>query len=110
MTSEARNGRSSCRDRHFNFFVPRDEALIEEYESAWAVPAIFSPNGDPAPGIVTTHDQFAISWTPEEAVAKVERLLATQSEEEARGLWRLCKQNQWQYGRAKLELADGSWR
>ena len=45
-------------------FVPRDEALIEEYESAWAVPAIFSPNGDPAPGIVTTHDQFAISWTP----------------------------------------------
>ena len=92
------------------FFVPRDEALIEEYESAWAVPAIFSPNGDPAPGIVTTHDQFAISWTPEEAVAKVERLLATQSEEEARGLWRLCKQNQWQYGRAKLELADGSWR
>ena len=91
-------------------FVPRDEALIEEYESAWAVPAIFSPNGDPAPGIVTTHDQFAISWTPEEAAAKVERLLATQSEEEARGLWRLCKQNQWQYGRAKQELADGSWR
>ena len=42
-------------------FVPRDEALIEEYEAAWSVPAlIFSPNGDPAPGIVTTHDQFAI--------------------------------------------------
>ena len=91
-------------------FVPRNEALIEEYAAAWSVPAIFSRNGDPAPGIVTTHDQFAISWTPEEAAAKVERLLATQSEVEARGLWRLCKQNQWQYDRAKQELADGSWR
>ena len=91
-------------------FVPRDEALIEEYEAAWPIPTIFSPNGDPAPGIVTTHDQFAISWTPEEAAAKVERLLGTQSEEEARALWRLCKQDQWQYGRAKQELATGSWK
>ena len=93
-----------------HLFVPRDEALMEEYEEAWSIPAIFSPNGDPAPGIVTTHDQFAISWTPEEATEKVERLLATQSEEEARGLWRLCKQDQWQYGRAMRELSDGSWR
>ena len=93
-----------------HLFVPRDEALVEEYEAAWSIPAIFSPNGDPAPGIVTTHDQFAISWTPEEAADKVERLLATQSEEEARGLWRLCTQNQWQYHRAKRELANGSWR
>ena len=91
-------------------FVPRDEALLEEYEAAWPVPGIFSRNGDPAPGIVTTHDQFAISWTPADATAKVERFLATQSEEEARGLWRLCKQDQWQYSRAKRELADGSWR
>lgn len=93
-----------------HLFVPRDEALMEEYEKAWPIPAIFSPNGDPAPGIVTTHDQFAISWTPEEAADKVERLLATQSEEEARGFWRLCKQDQWQYERAMRELADGSWR
>ncbi len=92
------------------FFVPRDEGLLEEYEAAWSIPAIFSPNGDPAPGVVTTHDQFAISWTPEEAAAKVERLLATKSEAEARGIWRLCSQNQWQYDRAKRELADGSWR
>ena len=91
-------------------FVPRDEALWDEYEAAWSIPAIFSPNGDPAPGIVTTQDQFAISWTPEEAAAKVERLLATSSEGEARALWRLCSQNQWQYDRAKRELADGSWR
>ena len=82
-------------------FIPRDEALIEEYEAAWSIPAIFSPNGDPAPGIVTTHDQFAISWSPDDATAKVERILATNSEEEARRLWRLCKQDQWQYDRAK---------
>ena len=43
-------------------------------------------------------------------MAKVERLLATRSEEEARGIWRLCSQNQWQYDRAKQELANGSWR
>ena len=91
-------------------FVPRDEALSEEYQAAWSVPAIFSQNGDPAPGIVTTHDQFAISWSPEEAASKVERLVATQSEEEARRLWRLCKQDQWQYDRAKDELATGCWK
>ncbi len=91
-------------------FIQRDEELLGEYEAGWSIPAIFSPNGDPAPGIVTTHDQFAISWTPEEAAAKVERLLATTSEDEARSQWRLCSQNQWEYGRAKRELADGSWR
>ena len=91
-------------------FIQRDEELLEEYEAGWSIPVIFSPNGDPAPGIVTTHDQFAISWTPEEAAAKVERLLATTSEDEARSQWRLCSQKQWQYGRAKRELADGAWR
>ena len=91
-------------------FIQRDEELLGEYEAAWPIPAIFSLNGDPAPGIVTTHDQFAISWTLEEAAVKVERLLATTSEDEARSQWRLCSQNQWEYGRAKRELADGSWR
>ena len=91
-------------------FIPRDEELLDEYEAGWAIPDIFSQNCRPAPGIVTTHDQFAISWTQEEAESKVERLLATASEEEARSIWRLCSQKQWQYDRAKRELADGSWR
>ena len=91
-------------------FVPRDDALMDEYEAAWSVPAIFSPSGDPAPGIVTTHDQFAISWTDAEAASKVERLLGTRSEHEARSIWRLCSQNQWRYERAKVELAGGAWR
>lgn len=93
-----------------HLFVPRDEELIDEYEAAWPIPKIFSPSGDPAPGIVTTHDQFAISWTRKEATSKVERLLSTTSEKEAREIWRLCSQNQWQYDRAKRELAEGSWR
>ncbi len=91
-------------------FIPRDDALAHEFEAAWSIPDIFSPNGDPAPGIVTTHDQFAISWDRHEAASKVERLLATTSEDEARTIWRLCSQNQWQYDRAMEKLNDGSWR
>ena len=92
-----------------HLFTQRDEALIEEYEAAWSIPFIFSPYGPPAPGIVTTHDQFAISWTPEEAISKVERLLATRSEDEARDSWRLCSQDQWQYDRAKQRSALSSF-
>ena len=92
------------------FFIPRDEELEEEYAKGWPIPAIFSPNGDPAPGIVTTQDQFAISWSSEEAAQKVETLLMTSTEAEARSIWRLCSQNQWQYEQAKRDLADGSWR
>ena len=88
-------------------FVPRDDALSDEYEAYPGIAQIFPLN---SVGIVTTHDQFAVSWTREEAEAKVERLLATESEAEARGLWRLCAQSQWQYDRAKRELADGAWR
>ena len=88
-------------------FVPRDEALWDEYRAGAKLTDIFPVH---SVGIVTSHDQFAISWTPEEAAAKVERLLATSSEAEARALWRLCSQSQWQYDRARRELADGSWR
>ncbi len=91
-------------------FVPRDETLLEQYESGWSVPEIFSLNGGPGLGIVTTHDQFAVSWTTEHAASKVEQFLSTTSEDEARTIWRLCSQNQWGYDRAKKELADGSYR
>ena len=59
---------------------------------------------------MTTHDEFAISWTREDAISKVDRLLATETEAEARQLFRLCSQSQWSYERAKRELADGAWR
>ncbi|MCE3004035.1 MAG: N-6 DNA methylase [Xanthomonadaceae bacterium] len=91
-------------------FVAQDAELLREYEAGWSLRDIFAVNGDPAPGIVTTHDDFAISWTQEEAAAKVERFLATTSEEEARELFKLCSQDQWRYERAKAELSDGGWR
>jgi predicted helicase len=82
-------------------FVPQDANLRAEYEQGWSLRDVFAPNGDPAPGIVTTHDDFAISWTREEAIAKVERLLATTTESEARELFKLCSQDQWRYHQGK---------
>ncbi|MCJ7510266.1 MAG: N-6 DNA methylase [Dehalococcoidia bacterium] len=89
--------------------VPQDADLLAEYERGWRLPGIMSENGDPAPGIVTTHDEFAISFSADEARQKVRRFLQTLSEEEARGVWRLCSQAQWSYQRAKAELAAGGW-
>jgi hypothetical protein len=92
-----------------NLFIPQKTDLLAEYERAWKIPEAMNQNGDPAPGIVTTHDEFAISWDAEEAKQKVRRLLGTASEAEARGIFRLCSQSQWNYERAKRELKDRSW-
>lgn len=92
------------------FFVKQDLPLLAEYEQGWSVARIFSPNGDPAPGVVTTQDEFAISFSRAEAIAKVERFLATKSEAEARELFTLCSQSQWNYANAMKALADGAWR
>ncbi len=91
-------------------FKPTDWGLRAKYYGFPSVADWFAPNGRPAPGIVTTHDQFAISWTEAEARSKVEKFLKTQNEDEARSIWKLCSQNQWNYNRAMTGLADGSWR
>ena len=91
-------------------FDRRDENKKAEYEQFSSLPSIFSQNGDPAPGIVTTHDQFAISFTREEQIEKVEALLATRSEAAARKLFRLCRQSQWDYTKAKKELRRRKWQ
>jgi hypothetical protein len=91
-------------------FKPQSEAGRSDYENGWGLPLIFAPNGDPAPGIVTTHDEFAISWSETAAVSKVEALLATHAEAEARQLFQLCTQDQWIYEDAKVALADGAWK
>ena len=93
----------------FYLFLPQDTSLLAEYEQLWRLPDIMDRNGDPAPGIVTTHDEFAVSWSAEEARTKVRRLIETGSEDEARQLFRLCSQAQWSYERAKRELADAEW-
>ena len=94
----------------FWLFKPQAQVGRAEYEAGWGLPLIFSPSGDPAPGIVTTHDEFAISWDAKDAKRKVEALLATRDEDEARGLFQLCSQDQWRYDRAMRELATGAWK
>ncbi len=86
-------------------FKPYNAELSKDYHKFPAIPEIFSPAGDPAPGVVTTHDQFAISFTPEEAKKKVGELLASATEADARKKFRLCSQVQWSYEKAKSELA-----
>ena len=61
----------------YYLFVPQDIDLLSEYERGWKISEIMNLNGDPAPGIVTTHDEFAISWSKGEAQGKVERFLNT---------------------------------
>lgn len=92
------------------FFYPVDTNMKAEWKQFLGVPEVMSVNGDPAPGIVTTHDQFAVSFTSDEQIEKVEWLVATSSEEEARERFRLCTQNQWAYENAKRSLADPCWK
>lgn len=97
-------------DAPHHLFVPVDDRLRPEYERGMSVAEIFNQNGRPAPGMVTTHDEFAVSFSRDEAIGKVERLLGTETEKVARELFRLCSTDQWSYERAKRELADGAWR
>lgn len=96
-------------DKPFYLFVPQDLDLRDEFEHGWSISEIMSENGKPAPGLVTTHDQFAISWTEAEARSKVDELLATKDEAQAREKWRLCKTDQWDYETAKDELSEVNW-
>ena len=110
------NTTGSLVSKSFNALSPeyifdyRDADKKAEYERFLSLPLIFNQNGDPAPGVVTTHDEFAISFTREEQIEKIETLLATQSEDEARKYFRLCSQSQWNYTQARNELRKGKWR
>jgi len=90
-------------------FVPQDSSTRREYDSLVPIRDLMNQTGEPAPGIVTTHDEFAISWTKREAKEKVRSLLETRTEAEARCLFRLCSQSQWSYERAKRELPRSDW-
>lgn len=90
-------------------FKPTDKVTESAYRTGFSIAHVFSPVG-PAPGMVTTQDEFAISWTRVDAAKKVEKFLATGSEAEARKLFRLCSQNQWNYDAAKASLSNGQWR
>ncbi len=89
------------------YFQKIDIGLFKQYSEYPSITEIFNVY---APGIVTTHDEFAISWDKREAIRKVELLLKTDTEEDARQIFKLCSQSQWNYARAKKELADGQWK
>ncbi|WP_420140952.1 type ISP restriction/modification enzyme [Sphingomonas sp.] len=91
-------------------FKPTDKVVEAKYRFGFSVADLFSPNGNPAPGIVTTQDEFAISWNSHEAIEKVEALLATHDEGEARRRFRLCSQAQWNYQDAKKALPAIDWK
>lgn len=91
-------------------FTHDDPRLRAEYERGVPLHHAMAENGDPAPGIVTTHDEFAVAFTADEMRAKVEALLAARDEAEARAAFRLCTQSQWRFAAARRALADGAWR
>ena len=91
------------------FFIPMHSPLAGEYNVYWRLADIMNQNGDPAPGIVTTQDEFAISFSEKISEEKVQSFLATKSEDEARNLFKLCSQSQWNYEKAKNELSKGNW-
>ena len=88
----------------FWLLKPQNDLTSDEYLKFSSLPSVFGRSGEPAPGIVTTHDEFAISFTVQEATKKVERFLESTNEDQARTMFRLCSQDQWSYDRAKLEL------
>lgn len=89
------------------FMVQKNYKVQEKYNKGYALNAIFP---DPAPGFVTCHDKFAISFTKDEQEAKVEHLLASQSYEEALRFFKLCSTNQWSYTEAKDNLNRYDWK
>lgn len=92
------------------FFYPVDSDLKGEWQAFEGLPSAMGENGDPAPGIVTTHDEYAISFTEGEQIEKVEWLIATPDEEAARERFQLCTQNQWNYAVAKRTLSREDWK
>ena len=96
-------------DEPFHLFVPQDLDLRDEFERGWSVAEIMGEGGKPAPGLVTTQDEFAISWTEADARTKVAQLIETRDEDQARSRWKLCSTDQWDYEKAKKNLSDGDW-
>jgi predicted helicase len=61
-------------------------------------------------GFVTTHDSFAIGFSEPGIERKVQQFLDTTTESEARGLFRLCSQSQWNYSLAHSTLSRQKWK
>jgi len=99
----------------FYLFVSSDWSHLEEYEAHMSVrdvlPGAYADEKARriGTGFVSTHDEFAIAYSAAEMKEKVATFLSTSSESEARSMFRLCSQNQWNYQRAKAGLAATNW-
>ena len=91
-------------------FSDIDSDLKSEYDAYIPISKIMGENGDPAPGIVTTHDDFAISFSKKDQIDKIQLFLNTKTETDARNNFKLCSQSQWIYKDAKQALQTSDWR
>ena len=88
-------------------FVPRDEALHEEYEAGWSLTDIFPVN---SVGIVTARDKLAIQWTAED-MERVMADFAARETEDARSSYELGKDAQdWKVELAQEDVRRGNGR
>jgi hypothetical protein len=90
-------------------FQQKNDTIFQSYENFFRITEMFFSPKEPAPGLVTTHDDFAISFTKEDAIRKVNNLISSKTESDARKQYKLCKQSQWSYEKAKSELSKTEW-
>ncbi len=84
-------------------FVPRDEALAEEYERGWRVADIFPVN---SVGIVTARDRLAIQWTAED-MRSVSADFVSRDAEDARSVYQLGKDvRDWKVADAQRDIRE----
>lgn len=87
-------------------FCQTDWQALEVYQKFPSVSEIFSPAGRPSPGGVSTQDQFAISYTKQNAIYKLNVLASSDTEQDARKNFKLCSQTQWNFENAKKYLGS----
>ena len=88
-------------------FVPRDEALHEEYEAGWSLTDIFPVN---SVGIVTARDKLAIQWTAED-MERIVADFAARETEDARSSYDLGKDaRDWKVRLAQEDVRGGNGR
>ena len=87
----------------YYFFVPRDEALEDEYRAGWKLPDILPVN---SAGIVTARDKLTIQWTDDE-MRRTVREFGELPEEAARERWRLGPDRRdWKVALAQEDVRD----
>lgn len=104
----------------YHFFTPssgKSAGLRDEYEVYPSITDIFGTGNRSkdkenvwATGMASQQDDFAVSFDDAEVKRKIEDLLLSASEEELARKYGLCTTIQWNYERAKKELAAGTWR